>query len=348
MRWFPAPREVQNGKRAPTDSITLPFPMTCFRRPASIALLTALSIGAPSLSGLTPAFADPPRPSGSAKLGQDLIARGQALFEDQQYEESIQTLSGALVRPNNTKQQKIDIYRLLALNYITLQRKEEAEGAVRGVLALEPTYELPQRESPRFRDFFAAVKQKWEAEGRPGLVKESQPMLDAVTMKHSSPAEAQAHTQIALTATIDDPQERVTKVNVYYRSSSRSGSDAKFEQAAATFDGSHVSASIPPSAVKPPILEYYIEGVDKGGLAVVSRGDASAPLRIAIQDKGGGWVIPVLVASAVVVVAGGVLGGLAAGGVFNKDSGSKAGNGGGAGESTVSVSVGSSSAGVRW
>ena len=68
---------------------------------------------------------------------------GSALFDDQQYEESIQTLSGVLVRPNNTKAQKIEIYRLLALNYITLTHKEEAEGAVRGLLALEPTYALP-------------------------------------------------------------------------------------------------------------------------------------------------------------------------------------------------------------
>jgi hypothetical protein len=39
----------------------------------------------------------------ASKAPQDLIGRGLSLFEDQQYEESIQTLSAALLRPNNTK-----------------------------------------------------------------------------------------------------------------------------------------------------------------------------------------------------------------------------------------------------
>jgi hypothetical protein len=313
--------------------------LRALHRLGPIALAAALHAAVPM-----PALAATPKPSGAAAKDQDLIARSQSLFEDQQYEESIQTLSGALVRPNNTKQQKIDIYRLLALNYITLQHKEEAEGAVRGLLALDPSYELPQRESPRFRDFFAAVKQKWEAEGRPGLVKETEPPPAPVTMKHASPAQGVVRTQIDLTATLDDPQARVARVTLHYRS----GSDPKFAETPATLEGDHVSASIPPDAVKPPIVEYYFEGLDKGGLPIVSRGDANAPLRIAIPEKRGGWVVPVVVAGAIAVVVGGVVGGLAAGGVFNKSSAGTTPGTNPPGQSTVSVSVGSSSMGVRW
>src|SRR6478736_5587859 len=89
---------------------------------------TALSTGVPTRA----------QSAGSSRAPQDLVARGQQLFEDQQYEESIQTLSAALLRPSNTKAQKIEIYRLLALNYITINRKDEAESAVRGLLAIEP------------------------------------------------------------------------------------------------------------------------------------------------------------------------------------------------------------------
>src|SRR6185503_19592424 len=113
-----------------------------------------------------PAFAQQHR------TAQDLVARGRSLFDDQQYEESIQTLSAALLRPSNTLAQKVEIYRLLALNYITLGRKDEAENAVRGLLVQQPDYEIPAKESPRFRDFFAHSRAKWEAEGRPGLAKE--------------------------------------------------------------------------------------------------------------------------------------------------------------------------------
>ncbi len=97
-----------------------------------------------------------PSDAWAQKSAQDLVQRGRSLFDDQQYEESIQTLSAALLRPNNTKQQRVDIYRLLALNYITLNRKDEAESAVRGLLALQPDYALPANESPRFRDFSRA------------------------------------------------------------------------------------------------------------------------------------------------------------------------------------------------
>src|ERR1700722_16485938 len=101
------------------------------RRFASVALVAALHASVLASPGV--ALADAPKPSGATHQGQDLTARGQALFDDQQYEESIQTLSGALVRPNNTKAQKLEIYRLLALNYITLTKKDEAEAAVRGL-----------------------------------------------------------------------------------------------------------------------------------------------------------------------------------------------------------------------
>ena len=129
-----------------------------------------------------PAFAQigPPRAPAKAQSAPgkpagkpvDLIQKGQAQFEEQQYEESIQTLSAALLRPSNTPAQKVEIYRLLALDYITLGRKDEAENAVRGLLVQQPDYEIPAKESPRFRDFFAQARTKWEAEGRPGLIKD--------------------------------------------------------------------------------------------------------------------------------------------------------------------------------
>ena len=52
--------------------------------------------------------------------------------------------------------EKIEIYRLLAYNFIILKRTDEADAAVRGVLVLDENFTLPPTESPRFRDFFAA------------------------------------------------------------------------------------------------------------------------------------------------------------------------------------------------
>jgi hypothetical protein len=306
------------------------------RRLAPLAILAA--VHATALGVASPIFAQPaPQQRGR----HDLIARGQQLFEDQQYEESIQTLSAALVRPSNTKAQKIEIYRLLMLNYITLNRKDEAESAVRGLLAIEPEYALPASESPRFRDFFGAVKDKWEQEGRPGLVKETAPPPAPVTMKHSSPSQVEPSTSIDLSATLEDPGKRVALVKMFYRS----GSKGKFTEIEASLDGANVRSTIPASAVVPPLVEYYLQGFDKGGLPVVSRGDAAAPLRVAVPEPSKGWVLPVAIGGSVLGVAA-IVGGLAVAGVFKGKGGGSTGPGGGGNNGTVTVTVGESH--FRW
>jgi hypothetical protein len=268
----------------------------------------------------------------AAQGKQDLVARAKALFDDQQYEESIQTLSAALVRPNNTKEQKIEIYRLLALDTITLGRQDEAESAVRGLLSLAPDYDLPKAESPRFRDFFAGVKQRWEAEGKPGLVKETEPPPPPVAMRHTSPSQVEQHTQIDLTARLDDPGHRVVGVKLFFRSGSHGKFDASDAPVTDAGQERTVRATIPPDAVKPPLVEYYLQGFDKGGLPIVSRGDAGLPLRIAVPEPSKAWVLPVAIGSGVLVAAA-VVGGLFLAGVFNSKTSS-------ANNSQVTVNVG--------
>jgi len=289
------------------------------------ALVLVLAVEATTMG--RPALAQP-RPSG-AQPAKDLIQRGRELFDDQQYQESIQTLSGALVRPDNTIEQKIEIHRLLALDHITLGHNEEAENFVRALLSMQPSYELPRTESPRFRDFFAAVRARWEADGRPGLVTEQNPP-HAVTMKHSSPSEASPGTEVTLAASVEDPGHRAKAVKLFYRA----GSHGKFTETTAQLspgDG-RVRATLPGSAVQPPYVAYYLLVADAAGLPLAASGDADAPLRIPVSEPSRGWVLPVAIGGGVVGAAGIVLGSLALAGVF-KGSGSPKG------QSTVSIGV---------
>lgn len=285
----------------------------------------------------SPAFAQPKKPAEKAQPApaqpQDLIAKGQALFEDQQYEESIQTLSAALLRPNNTPQQKVEIYRLLALNYITLGRKEEADNAVRGLLVAQPDYQLPATESPRFREFFAKSRERWDAEGRPGIVKE-QPTEHPVVLRHGSPSSAEAGQTIDLRGKLEDPDGRTGSVKLWYRA----GSKGDFESALADVEDGSVHAQIPGSSVKPPVMDYYFEVLDGGGNVIASRGDAQGPLRIAVPEKSSGWVLPVAIGGTVLGAAA-IVGVLALAGVFKSDTPA----GGSRGTSTVSVSIGDAS-----
>jgi hypothetical protein len=306
------------------------------RRPISgltlLACVNAMTIASPIFIAST-AYA---QQRGGAAPRQDLITRGRNLFDDQQYEESTQTLSAALLRPNNTKDQKIEIYRLLAYNYITMNRKDEAESAVRGLLAIDPEYSLPPSESPRFRDFFANAKTKWEADGKPGLVQEQAAPPAAVTMAHVSPSQVDKGTDIPLNVQLNDPQHRAGAVKLLYRS----GSKGKFESIDVSIVDGKGKATIPGSAVKPPLVEYYFEAYDTSSLPIASRGDAAAPLRVAVPDDRAGWVVPVAIGGGVVGVAALVLGGLAIGGVFKGSSTPNGSGPGGPKQSTVSVSIG--------
>ena len=282
----------------------------------------------------SPAYAQAPgkKPTPAAQP-QDLIARGQAQFEEQQYEESIQTLSGALLKPNNTPAQKVEIYRLLALNYITIGRKDEAENAVRGLLVQQPDYEIPAKESPRFRDFFAAARTRWEAEGRPGLAKD-EPAAKTVILRHGSPTQVEPQKALELHAKLVDTDGRTGSVKLWFRV----GTKGDFADVKATVAGDSVTATIPGDSVKPPVIDYYFEVFDGAGTIIASRGDSSSPLRVAVQEGGSkGWVLPVAIGGSVLGAAA-IVGILALAGVFKGSSSSNPSNG--KPVSTVSVNVG--------
>ena len=328
--------------------MTKPFrrPFSVARGARSVSLVAALHLVAlttPAFGQVAPigpkapAKAQTAKPAPKPAAPVDLIQKGQAQFDEQQYEESIQTLSAALLRPSNTPAQKVEIYRLLALDYITLGRKDEAENAVRGLLVQQPDYEIPAKESPRFRDFFAQARAKWEAEGRPGIVKE-EPTQKPVVLKHGSPTQVEAGSTVDLRARLDDPDGRTGSVKLYYRS----GSKGDFEGALAEVDNAAgVHATIPGAAIKPPVVDYYFEVLDGSGSVIASRGDASSPLRIAVPEASSkGWVLPVAIGGGVLGAAA-IVGVLALAGVFKSSSGSSTTTG--RGTSTVSISIGEAS-----
>lgn len=284
------------------------------RRPGSLAvrvpqmaLRIALAVAAAGATFTAPetAAVAQTRPAAGKSTTTSLIQRGSALFDDQQYEESIQTLSAALVRPGATDAEKIEIYRLLAYNFIILKRAEEADAAARGVFVVDEKFSLPPSESPRFRDFFAAAKKKWIDEGRPGKAATgvAAPVEKPIRMTHSSPAQAIPGATIKLSGGIEDPDGRVKGVLLAYRT----GTKGKFNLVSATYTLGEFHASIPGLGVKPPLIEYYLTGVDKGGLPLTSRGDAATPLRVVVAAENSVVRSPALWVPVSVAVVGGAI-----------------------------------------
>jgi hypothetical protein len=252
---------------------------------------------------------------------QKLIDDAKAKFDDQQYDESIQKLSAALLRPDATKAQKIEVYRWLAYNYIVLKQDDSAKTAVYALLALDENYELPKTESPKFREPFAKYTKQWNDDGKPGVQKEEKAPAP-VSLKHSPPAEVPHDQSIAISGTIEDPEHRVAKISLFYRT----GSSGKYNEVPTTNELGSFKVNIPGSAVKPPIIEYYVQASDKGGLAIATRGDAETPLRIAVQGEQSGSIFGTwwFWTGTGAVVAGGILAGV----LLSKKSDNGPGGGG--------------------
>ena len=211
---------------------------------------------------------------------QLLVTVGREQFDDLRYDEAIQTLSAALLRRGNTPAQEVTIYELLALSYLALNREEESEGAFRLLLARAPEHRLDDSHSPRVREFFQRVVDRWHRDGSPGRPRaEEAPRAERpVLIDHRSPAEQPRGLALTLSAQLTDPDRRAESLVLAYRA----GSHGLFHRLRTVRSGAEFAAQVPGDDVRAPAVEYYLEAVDPRGIAVASRGDALAPLRVVV------------------------------------------------------------------
>lgn len=237
------------------------------RSSAGVALAFALGLS------LAPAAA-------AAQDNAALVQTGRTQYDNLQFEEAVQTLSAAIIRRGNTPAQEAQVYETLGLSYLALSRDDEAEGAFRLMLAREPERRLDASASPRVIEFFNRARDRWVAEGRPGVVQANAAPRAArpVTIQHTSPPQHARGSDLELTASLTDPDRRSNGLVLAWRAGSR----GLFHRATAQNRAGTFAATVPGAEVRPPVVEYYLEAVDESGIAVAARGDAYAPLRVVI------------------------------------------------------------------
>ncbi len=247
---------------------------------ASVATAVVLPVEAAPRKPVKIAQASPPAPKRSTVAS--VLEKGREMYDDARYEESIQTLSGVVVRSDATKDERMEAFKLLAFNNIALGKNEEADAFVRALYALDETFELPKGESPRFRDFFEKAKKSWEADGKPGKAGDgASPEAKNVAVKHAPAAQVESGAVLKIEGTLEDPDVVVEKVQLFYRS----GTTGKFSSKSLAYSMGAFRGEIPSSAVTPPLVEYYVLALDKAGLPLSSRGDADNPLRVPVPEE---------------------------------------------------------------
>src|SRR5206468_3117905 len=87
----------------------------------------------------------------------------------------------------------------------------------------------------------------------------------------------------------------------------RQGSKGRFTAVSATYSLGQFRTQIPWLSVKPPLVEYYLQAVDKAGLALASRGDVAAPLRVVVPQESSVLTSPFLWVPVGLAVVGGAV-----------------------------------------
>ncbi len=217
------------------------------------------------------AHADPAAPAADAQTIETYLARGQKLFEEQEYAGAIQTLAPVTRDARATRAQRLRALELIALAQFIKNDHAAARATFERILDIDPGYQLRDTSgSPQLRAFFDELKSQ--------LIPNFDPKAGA-DLEHAAPTAGTAGAPIEI-------QIRVTRGNV-------------FDLVVATRRRGELTYAIAPlrprgdnrwhtrlttqSASKPYVLEYYVEARDAGGGPIARIAGPDQPLEIALS-----------------------------------------------------------------
>jgi hypothetical protein len=231
------------------------------------------------------------------------LARGQQLFEEQEYAAAIQSLSPVTRDARATRAQRLRALELIALSQFIRNEKGAARATFERILDIDPGYQLRDTSgSPQMRAFFDSLKKQ--------LIPGYDPKAGA-DLEHAAPTAGSAGKPLEL-------EVRVTRGNVFdlVIATRRRGELTYAPSPLSPRGGNRWRARITPApSTKPYVLEYYVEARDAGGGTVARIAAPDQPLEIALTAGGpdssrGSWY------TRWYVIAGGVLVGAATGAVI--------------------------------
>lgn len=270
-------------------------------RAMAVAVALGLMAG-PAMRGAAPAAAAPARSEAVA----DRLARGEALFADQEYAAAVKALLPVTRDRAASRAQRVRAWEVIALARFISGDEVGARDAFERVLELDPGFQLRDASgSPRVRAFFDRVRR----EVVPGAAGD-------VDLEHAAPAGATAGSRLELEVRVSRGADAVGAVAVAHRLLGA----LTYREARGRAAGAgrwQIALTLPPARAA-GTLEYYViaRGPDGGEVARIAAPDA--PLALAVAPGGkrdrpwyGRWYV---VAGVAVVAAGATAAAVAAGG----------------------------------
>ena len=242
-------------------------------------------------------------PVGPAAL-ETQLARGQTLFDEQEYAGAIQTLSPVTRDARATRAQRLRALELIALAHFIRNDEGAARATFERILDIDPGYQLRDTSgSPKIRSFFEAMKKQ--------LIPGFDPSAGA-DLEHAAPTAGSAGKTLEIEARATRGGERVFELVIATRRRGELG--YKIVTALPRGDARWRARILPEPSTKPYVLEYYVEARDAGGAAVARIAAPDAPLEIALAagsaevPQNRAWYSHWYVYAGVAVVAAGVTG----------------------------------------
>jgi len=204
------------------------------------------------------------------------LARGQQLFDEQEYAGAIQALAPVTRDARATRAQRLRALEVIALAQFIRHDEAGARATFERILDIDPGYQLRDTSgSPKIRAFFDELKAQ--------LVPGYDPHAGA-DLEHAAPTAGSAGKPLEIEVRATRGSERVFEIILATR---RRGELAyKVVPALPRGDARWRARLVPDPSAKAYVLEYYVEARDAGGAAVARIAAPDQPLEIALVAGG--------------------------------------------------------------
>jgi tetratricopeptide (TPR) repeat protein len=216
-----------------------------------------------------------------AETAGELVRQAEAQWAQLDFDRVIDRAEAALATVTATVHDRIEALRLKGSSLVVLDRVDEAAAAFEKIFALDPSYQLPPKTSPRILAVFAPARARWQVATEQRLAIELGPALAAHALGVVLPPSPRGGRALEIAVELADPKAIARAIALSYR---RAGSAYYTTTTVAARPGK-IAITLPPDTTASEVdytLELFVRSTHASGVTLRRAGDADQPLRLAV------------------------------------------------------------------